>query len=172
MNTLIKQLPDRFFIDLAIGASPFEDICKLYKIKPETIEPHWDDPFFQHRLALAEQAVADDGSAFRARCRTVVHDSIPRIQQIINDPDVPAQTQLTAFQTLVKYSGMEPTPAQKQIGTGPSLSLTIIGPGGESQRIEAHMGPAQLVEDGIDPEDFESIPLASPEESRMFSISL
>jgi len=167
MNTLPTSLPERFFIDLAIGASPLEDIARLYKLTPEDIEPHWDDPTFQHRLALAEQAVEDDGRAFRARCRTVVHESIPRIQQIIHDPDAPAATQLSAFQTLVRYSGMEPE-KQAQAHHGPSLSLTIIGPGGESQRIEAHMGPA-VIEQEPDP-DLDYIPLASQEESQLFSV--
>lgn len=174
MNVLIQNLPARFFIDLAIGAQSTDDICKLYNLKREDLEPHWEDPQFIHRLAVAQQAVEDDGRAFRARCKTVVHDSIPRMQQIIHDPDTPAATQLSAFQALVRYSGMEPEKqTANNIAQGPSLSLTIIAPGGEQQRIgiSAH-NPALPDPDAIDldPDDFESIPLASAEESALFSI--
>jgi len=164
MNELIRQLPERFFIDVAVGAAPMDEVCTLYNIALDDLEPHWDDPRFQFRLAQAKQAVEDDGSAFRARCRTVVHEAIPRIQRIIHDPDVPAQTQLTAFQTLVKYSGMEPTQQTKQAYTGPALSLTIIAPGGEAHTIEARVYDAEPVDDD------EVATLASTEESALFAL--
>lgn len=167
MNTLPTSLPERFYIDLAIGAQPFEDICTLYSLDPEAISQHADDPMFVQRLAQAEQAVADDGRAFRARCKRVVHDAIPRLQEIIHSPDVPAATQLTAFQSLVKYSGMEPEKQAQQTTQGPSISLTIIGPGGEAHRIEAAV-QGQVIENEEPNEDDELAPLASLEESSMF----
>lgn len=166
MSALPTNLPDRFYIDLAIGTQSFAEICRLYQLNPDEVEEHTEDPLFIQRLAQAEQAVADDGRAFRARCKRVVHDSIPRMQALINRPDVPAATQLSAFQTLVRYSGMEPEKQAKPTHSGPALTFTIIGPG--QQRMETRI--EGTVVDNEDDEDDDFIPLASPEESRMFSV--
>ena len=167
LNKFITQLPDRFFLELAIGVQSFETICAIYNLDPETINQYEDDPTFQRGLAIAEQSVEDDGRAFRARCRTVVHDSIQRIQTLIKDPEVPPATQLNAFQTLVKYSGMEPKPQAQQGAAGTTLTLTIIGP--NSQRLEAGR-PGVVIDQ--EPEDVEQEPLAlaSPEESSLYVI--
>lgn len=159
MNSLVTSLPERFFIDLAIGTQTFDEICVVYSLDPDDVRQHADDPMFVQRLAQAEQVVSDDGRAFRARCRRVVHDALPRLQEIIHAPDVPAATQLTAFQTLVKYSGMEPEKQAQQVTQGPSISLTIIGPGGESQRIETRVTQPAIeyqpedTDDGLDDEE-------------------
>jgi hypothetical protein len=84
------------------------------------------------RLLQAKQSVEDDGRAFRARCRRVVHDTIPRMQMIINDPEVPASTCVDAFKTLCRMGDLEPRDkAQAGSAGGNHLTLTIIAPGGE-----------------------------------------
>ena len=128
------RLPDKFYIDLAIGVAPFDDICRTYGLDPEAVAEVEDDAEFQQRVLMAKQSVEDDGQAFRARCRTEVHETMPYMSLIVKDPEVPASTRVDAWRTLVKFSGMEPK-EQTQGATGPSLSLTIIAPGGEKQVI-------------------------------------
>lgn len=166
LTTLPVDLPDRFFIDLAIGAQTFEEICRIYDLDPAQVEPHTDDPRFMQRLAQAEQSVADDGRAFRARCRRVVHDAIPRMHSLIHNPDVPAATQLSAFQTLVKFSGMEPEKQAAQAGSGTTLTLNIIAPDGS----RAFTVGSNEVEDAEIVDEDEFTPLASAEESSLFAL--
>jgi hypothetical protein len=126
-----EDLPTRFFIDVAVGVSPFEEICQAYGLDHTQVTTLAEDPVFAQRAVLAKQSVEEDGRAFRARCRTVVHEALPRMHAIIHDPDVPASTQVNAFQALVKYGKLEPETEQANQG-GNYLSLTIIAPGGES----------------------------------------
>lgn len=130
-----SRLPDRLYLDLAIGTATFADICGTYGLDPDQVREHQDDPQFQQRLLQAKQSVEDDGRAFRARCRRVVHDTIPRMQMIINDPEVPASTCVDAFKTLAKLGNLEPQPAQQAGSNGNHLTLTIIAPStaGEKQ---------------------------------------
>jgi hypothetical protein len=132
-----NKLPDRFYLDLAIGTATFSDICGTYGLDPQSVREHQDDPQFQQRLLQAKQSVEDDGRAFRARCRRVVHDTIPRMQMIINDPEVPASTCVDAFKTLAKLGNLEPQPAAQANGAGGNhLTLTIIAPGGAKQETQ------------------------------------
>lgn len=128
----IRKLPDRLFLDLAIGLDSFEDICDNYNI-PESELPSLDeDPLFRRRVRLAKQAVHDDGVAFKARCRTIVADAIATVESIIEDPEAPASVRLEAFKTLVKFGELEPKQDVKSVASmSPGLSLTIIAPNSE-----------------------------------------
>ena len=136
-------LPDRFYVDCAIGVKPFADICASYSIDPTDIDP--TDLLFRKRLLQAEQAVEEDGQAFRARCRLVVNETIPKIQLLITDPDVPSSVQLEAFKTLAKLGALEPEKKKEEAVTGPQLSLTIVAPGGEKL---INKGSVALLEGG------------------------
>jgi hypothetical protein len=125
-----KQLPDRFYVDLAIGAAPFVDICRTYGLDPDQVSRMNADASFSQRLLQAKQSVEDDGRAFKARCRSVVHATIPRLRQLIENPDTPAAAAISAFNSLVKFSGLEPREDAPVVG-GAQLSLTIIAPGGQ-----------------------------------------
>lgn len=126
----VEDIPDRFFIDIAVGVNTFEELCAVHGLDPTVVEPLETHPLFEHRLALAKQAVEDDGRAFRARCRTIVNDAVPHMAQLMKDPETPPSTQLEAFKTLVKYGQLEPE-TTKHDGDGlPRLSLTIIAPDG------------------------------------------
>ena len=134
MNALVipvEKLPEQFFVDLAVGAREFLDICDNYGISKDEAEQLEHHPVFQRRFRIAEQAVVDDGTAFRARCRLVVSNSIPHIMGLMTDPEVSPSVQLDAFKTLAKYGELEPAPKTSQSGpTGPQLVLNILPPGG------------------------------------------
>jgi len=130
----IPAFPERLYIDLAIGTNPFEDTCWANGVDPDRVRPWEDVPEFQHRLLAAKQAVEDDGRAFRARCRTIVHDNVGQMETIIQDRDVTAGHRIDAFKTLAKLGELEPREEQNR-GAGGGLSLTIIAPGGEQVRI-------------------------------------
>ena len=129
MSALATQLPEPFYLALAIGTQSFEDVCLSFELDPDQIRALDDDPLFVSRMAQARAAVEDDGRAFRARCRTIVQATIPRLGEIIRDPDVPASTQVEAFKALVKFGGLEPKDVV-QAGTGATLNFTIIAPDG------------------------------------------
>lgn len=138
MNLAPTSLPDRFYIDLAIGVSPFEHICRTYGLDPEDIHPLEADPQFNQRLLLAQQAVDDDGRAFRARCRTETYECIPAVREIALDPDAPAAARIEAFKTLVKFGALEPKETTQNGATGPQIAFSITFAGGERQ--EATVG--------------------------------
>ena len=128
MSTFATALPESFYIDLAIGLTSFEDLCSAYEVDPDEVREHDRDPLFVRRLMLAKQVVDDDGRAFRARCRSIVNNSVHKLYKIMNDPDVSASTQLDAFKTLARFGDMEPKAAKEAAGA--KISLTIIAPGG------------------------------------------
>lgn len=138
----IDSLPEEFFIDLAVGVNSFLDICDNYNIDQTTAEALKQDPKFERRFRIANQAVEDDGSAFRARCRTVVANNIDTVVNMMKDPDVAASVQLDAFKTLVKYGGLEPVNTQQTVSSGPGLVLNIIAPDG-SQAVLGTPQPTQ-----------------------------
>lgn len=154
MNALaIHQFPDRFYLDLAIGTATFADICGTYGLEPDQVREYQDDPQFSQRLLQAKQSVEDDGRAFRARCRRGVHDTIPRMLQIIHDPEVPASTCVDAFKTLAKLGGLEPQPAQVGGSSGGNhLTLTIIAPGSQQ---ETKVIGTVVQQDSIDMDELE-----------------
>lgn len=129
MSALATQLPEPFYLALAIGTQPFEEVCLSFELDPDQVRALDDDPLFISRMAQARSAVEDDGRAFRARCRTIVQATIPRLGEIIRDPDVPARIQVEAFKALVKFGGLEPMEAA-QTGPGTTLNFTIIAPDG------------------------------------------
>lgn len=128
----VEDIPERFFIDIAVGVYPFEDICKMYELDPDLAEDLEDDPVFVKRLKLAQQVVEDDGRAFRSRCRSVVQNSITSMEHLMHDPDTPPSTRLEAFKTLAKFGELEPRRSDENGPTGPQLSLTIIAPDGRN----------------------------------------
>ena len=127
----IEKIPERFYIDLAVGVQSFADVCTLHNLDPDVVEACEDDPIFKQRVGLAEQAVNDDGRAFKARCRSIVNRSVTRMETLMLDPEIPASTRLDAFKTLAKYGELEPDKQDKQQAqTGPQLVFNIYGPDG------------------------------------------
>ena len=137
MNALATQLPEQFYLAMAIGTQSFDELCLAFELDPDHVRALDGDPMFAARLAQARNAVDDDGRAFRARCRTVVQKAIPRLSAIIHDPEVPASTQVDAFKALVKFGGLEPKETASS-GTGTVLNFTIIAPDGS--RMETPLG--------------------------------
>jgi len=138
----VDSLPEEFFIDLAVGVNSFLEICDNHGIDELTANTLQQDPKFQRRLRIATQAVEDDGSAFRARCRTAVAANIDTVMHMMKDPDVSASIQLDAFKTLVRYGGLEPAKAEATVSAGPGLTLNIIAPDG-SQAVLNPMSPSR-----------------------------
>lgn len=143
-----KRLPERFYIDLAIGAAPVEDICATYGLDPDAVKELAGDAEFDTRFFQAKQSVEDDGRAFRARCRAAVHRAVPTMEQIVNDDEAPANVRVEAFKALVKFGQLEPKETQAQ-GGGAHLTLTIVAPDGA--RTEARVG--NVIEHQPDPND-------------------
>lgn len=128
MALAVRDLPDKLYVDLGIGATSLEDICASYGLTTEQIDVYKNDPDFIRRVAIATKTVEDDGSAFQSRCRTVVYRLIPVMEQLVKNPDEPAGARVDAFKSLVKFGSLEPKSVDTTVG--PSVSLTIIAPGG------------------------------------------
>jgi hypothetical protein len=125
--SLVDTLPDKFYIDAAIGALPWDELAKVYDIPPEAGDELTEDPVFQRRLLDARVVVEADGTAFSARCRLIAGNTLPEIERIIKDTMVPAATRLTAFSKVVQLGKLEPKPEPvNQTAGGPGLSLTIV----------------------------------------------
>ena len=164
-----STLPDQFYIDLAVGVYPFEEICDMYGVDPTQGASVESTPEFQQRFLLAKQAVEDDGRAFRARCRTVVHNAIPHMERLMHDPETPASTQLETFKAMAKYGKLEPERVQDtQNSGGPQLVLNIIGPDGATGfSLNAQPSAGRVLEH--DPDDaysdrYQDDPIASAHE--------
>ena len=134
----VQDIPDKFFIDVAVGVTEYEDICRIYNIPEPTAAQLEADPEFIRRVKIAEQSVADDGAAFRARCRTIVSDALPTMKTLMHDRDAPASSRLETFKTLAKLGQLEPKP-ENSGPTGPMLHFTIVAPDG---RREVHVAQA------------------------------
>ena len=146
----VDKLPDRFFLDLAIGVNTYEEVCALYEISEEDADELQHEPLFKHKVAVAEQEVTDDGRAFKARCKKLADGLLVHVSRMAQDPDTAPSVQLDAFKTLAKLGELEPV--QKAGGNGPSgpvLHLTIVSPSGE--KLTADVRPA------IELEDFEDV---------------
>lgn len=130
-----QYLPDNFYLSLAVGVQPFEDILRMHEIPQEDASELEAHPIFKQRLLLAQELVEDTGQAFRARCRSIANDALPHIRALLRDTATPPSVQLEAFKTIAKYGKLEPEPpaANQNTGpTGPQLTLTIIAPNGET----------------------------------------
>lgn len=144
-----KDLPEQFYIDLAVGVSTFEDICRMYQVEQADVEAIEDDPEFNQRFLLAQQAVMDNGEAFQARCRRIVNKTVVTMERLIIDPDIPASTRLEAFKTLTSYGKLEPAKANEGGPVGPQLVFNILAPDGTSL-IEQPIGPTPVLEQAAD----------------------
>ena len=144
-----NDLPDTFFIVMAIGVKPMQEVMTLYELTPSDIANLETDPVFHQRLALARDAVETDGSAFFARCRLLAGETLGNVINLIRDPGTPAATQLEAWKTLVKYGRLEPTPAATG-AAGPSLTFTIITPQGDTV-VSTQLVSASTSHDASDP---------------------
>lgn len=156
------QLSERFFIDLAVGVMPFADICALHKVTPAAVEAIEDHPVFKQRMTQAQQAVDDDGRAFRARCRSIINQSVNRMERLMADPDVPASTRLETFKTLAKYGQLEPQEkAANQGPSGPQLVFNIYGPDGQPLMEQQVQGKTIEHDPQPSPPPAETAPLAA-----------
>lgn len=162
----IADLPEEFFIDLAIGTNTFVEICDNYNIDEQTAATLDSDALFQRRFRIAKQVVEDDGTAFRSRCRAAVTNSVHHVMNMMRDADVSASTQLDAFKTLVKYGGLEPQREDSGAVSGPQLVLNIVAPDGTTTDFVAHNGtttdfvaqiPQKMRQNTIEDADFEEI---------------
>lgn len=159
-----KDLPEAFYIDMAVGVHAFDELCQMYEVPQALAASLEQDSEFQRRHSIAKQAVEDDGRAFRARCRTVVNNNVAHMQQIMRDPDTPASTQLDAFKTLAKFGDLEPDRARSEGYQGPHLTLNIVAPDGASA-MSLDVGSAQDDVIEHEPRSPEELPLMSPDES-------
>lgn len=171
----IEDLPEEFFIDLAVGTHSYVEICDNYGINESTALQLENDPLFIRRLRIAQQVVEDDGTAFRSRCRVAVANSVHHVVHMLNDADVPASTQLDAFKTLVKYGGLEPQKEENAAGMGPSLTLNIVAPDGTTTDFVAQIPQKMSHNHAIDAE-FEEIEapelsILPPQASSLFGAS-
>lgn len=148
----IQDIPDKFFVDVAVGVTPFEDICHIYGIPEPTAAALESDREFIRRVKIAEQAVSDDGVAFRARCRTIVNDALPSMKTLMHSEDAPASSRLDAFKTLAKLGQLEPKP-ENNGPAGPTLHLTIVAPDGHREHVVGQARPAIEHEPEPYPED-------------------
>jgi hypothetical protein len=171
----IEDLPEEFFIDLAVGTNSYVEICDNYGIDESTSVVLESDPLFQRRLRIAQQVVEDDGTAFRSRCRVAVANSVHHVVHMMQDTDVPASTQLDAFKTLVKYGGLEPQKEDNSGVSGPQLVLNIVAPDGTTTDFVAKM-PQKTSQNTIEDADFEEIDtpelsILPPQASTLFGAS-
>lgn len=156
-----KNIPDQFYIDLAVGVSTFQEVCLMHGLDPDEVDALEDDPEFKQRAALAHQAVEEDGSAFSARMRTIASNTVQYVERMIKDPDVPASTRLEAYRLAARLGKLEPEKAAAtQTPTGPQLTLTIIAPDGTRRDAfnpapKSGLKPALAHEDVEDAEDAE-----------------
>ena len=128
-----QDLPDNFYLSLAVGVQPFDDILRMHEIPQEDASELEAHPIFKQRLLLAQELVEDTGQAFRARCRSIANDALPHIRALLRDTATPPSVQLEAFKTIAKYGKLEPEPKEQAAGpSGPQLTLTIIAPNGET----------------------------------------
>jgi hypothetical protein len=139
----IESIPEEFFIDLAVGVGTYLDICDNYNIDETAASQLENDPLFQRRLRIAQQSVEDDGSAFRARCRVAVSESVDAVLHMIKDPDVPSSTQLDAFKTLARFGGLEPAKVEAGNAGGPALVLNIVAPDGSNATLSTVNSPEE-----------------------------
>ena len=95
----VQTIPEEFFVELAVGVATFDEVCDNYGIDKPTANLLEKDPVFTRRLRQARQVVEDDGSAFKARCKTAVANSVHSVIHMISDPDCPATVQLDAFKS-------------------------------------------------------------------------
>lgn len=171
----IEDLPEEFFIDLAVGTNSFLEICDNYDIDEPTANYLESQPLFQRRLRIAQQVVEDDGTAFRSRCRVAVANSVHHVVHMMQDTDVPASTQLDAFKTLVKYGGLEPQKEESAAANGPSLVLNIVAPDGTATDFVAQVSQKGADEDVFDAEyeevDTPEFAILPPAASQLFGAS-
>ena len=161
-----RDLPEAFYIDVAVGVQSYEEICRMYEVPDHVAAQLEHHSEFQRRLSLATQAVEDDGRAFRARCRTIVNNSVAHMSNLMRDPDTPASTQLEAFKTLAKYGELEPDKAVAA-DTGPQLTLNIIAPDGSAgMSLDMGSGSQGKVIEHQPPEPSTKLPLMSAEEAK------
>jgi hypothetical protein len=131
-NLSVEDVPDAMFIDLAIGVNDFADICENYGIDETTAMYLSTTEHFKRRVRIAEAVVADDGTAFKARCRLAVTNTVDHVLNLVRDPAVPSTTQLDAFKTLAKFGELEPVRDANAGSMGPMLTLNIVAPDGSS----------------------------------------
>ena len=138
----VADIPEQFYIDLAIGAKPTREIYDAYGLEQELVDSK--DMVFVQKCRTAKRTVESTDTAFRARCKAIVQDSLPVMRKLILDPDISPAVRTDAFKTMVKYAGLEPQPTAAQNALGVGLSLTIIAPGG--QRLETSVTPRPVIE--------------------------
>lgn len=149
-----KHLPDEFYLALAVGVRPYQDVLTMFDINEEAAANLNDHPVFQQRLLLARNAVESDGTAFFARCRLLAGDTMPKIVRIIQDEETPPSVKLEAWKSLVKYGRLEPQPQQGP--PAPVLTLNFVGPDGSNlfpPAIASTPVPALPSPSGYEPED-------------------
>ena len=170
----VQDFPDEFFIDVAVGVSPFAVIAESYGFSSTEAEALASDPDFKRRLNLATKVVEDDGSAFKARCRKIVSDRLAGISSLMGDPDTPATVQLDAFKTLVKFGELEPVRGQAEGGSAPVLSLVFVAPDGHRMSVLPGVGDERIIDATTSPvviDDSKPDPVKSPALGRMFAAS-
>ncbi len=160
MAITLQDIPDPFYLEVAIGVNTFEEVCDNYGLSPADVEALETDPMFGRRLRQAKTSVEEDGRAFRARCRNIVSNNLITVEGLMRDPDTSPSVQLEAFKTLVKYGELEPRAVETQGSGGPSLTLTIVAPGG-NVGFQANLGGQAPVEKLVTPPK-KSLPSPEP----------
>lgn len=120
----INAYPPMLLNDLAMGLDDTDTICARHGLTPAELEKLFTVRAFKKELSYTAQALREEGSPFRVKARLQAEHALEKLDQMIYDPETPANIVLSAIQSLVKWGGLEPKP-DKAGDQGPPQQVNI-----------------------------------------------
>lgn len=118
-----------------VGAASIEHVAALHGMKPEQALAALSDPGMEARVARAVAELERDGSAGRMQARALLHESIRRLSDMIDQGECSPSFLLRLAEVTGKLSA-EPKDERKE-ASGPTFAINIDLGGGNSVTLKS-----------------------------------
>lgn len=130
MNTRALDIAPKWHpqlvIDLALETHTLEDLLDKYDLTAPALEALYSNDTFRKTLLQTKQELASSGSIFRTRARAIAEMHLETVHNMLEDPEVAAQTKVSLYQAIVKYANLEPKKEESETSSGkPSINIQI-----------------------------------------------
>ena len=125
LRPAIKDYPQNFVMELALGLETEDALCVRYDFTPEEYALLLSNKTFQSDLANWKQRMADEGLSFKLKARVQAESYLMDIDGIIHDPSTSNETKLAAISRVVSWGGLDQKATQESSSSKPSITINI-----------------------------------------------
>lgn len=132
--------PPMLALELAMKAVPVPELMEAYGLEPEGLSKILANPAFQAEVRAAQEKLKQEGYSFKVKAGALAETLLPKVAQIINDDDTPANARQKFMDSLVRWAGYDKVGDEQKGGAAGGGLQVVINLGEPSPKPIAGQG--------------------------------